>query len=50
MYIYIYMYRERERERCVCIHSRRHQTCHFRKSATSAPAEEPAYGLYFARH
>ena len=30
--------------------TRRHQTCHFRKRATSAPAEEPAYGLDFARH
>ena len=29
---------------------RRHQTCHFRKRATSAPAEGPAYGLDFARH
>ena len=28
---------------------RRHQTCHFRKLATSAPAEGPAYGLDFAR-
>ena len=30
--------------------SRRHQTCHFRKRATSAPAEGPSYGLDFARH
>ena len=30
--------------------SRRHQTCHFRKRATSVPAEGPAYGLDFARH
>ena len=29
---------------------RRHQTFHFRKRATSAPAEGPAYGLDFARH
>ena len=27
----------------------RHQTCHFRKSATAAPAEGLAYGLYLAR-
>ena len=27
------------------ISSRRHRTCHFRKRATSAPAEGPAYGL-----
>ena len=33
----------------VCF-TRRHQTCHFRKRATSAPAEGPAYGLDFARH
>ena len=30
--------------------SRRHQTCHFRKRATSVPAEGPAYGLDFGRH
>ena len=30
--------------------SRRHQTCHFRKRATSAPAEGPSYRLDFARH
>ena len=29
---------------------RGHQTCHFRKRATSVPAEGPAYGLDFARH
>ena len=29
--------------------ARRHQTCHFRKRATSVPAEGPAYGLDFAR-
>ena len=29
--------------------SRRHQKCHFRKRATSAPAEGPAYGLDFTR-
>ena len=34
----------------LCPQSRRHQTCHFRKRATSAPAEGPAYGLDFARH
>ena len=28
----------------------RHQTCHFRKRATSAPAEGPANGLDFARN
>ena len=28
---------------------RRHQTCHFRKRATSAPAEGPAYRLDLAR-
>ena len=27
-----------------------HQACHFRKRATSAPAEGPTYGLDFARH
>ena len=26
------------------------QTCHFRKRATSVPAEGPAHGLDFARH
>ena len=36
IYIYIYIY--------IC------QTCHFRKRATSVPAEGPAYGLDFARH
>ena len=30
--------------------TRRHQTCHFHKRATSAPAEGPAYGLDFARY
>ena len=30
--------------------TRRHQTCHFRKRATSLPAEGPAYRLDFARH
>ena len=30
--------------------TRRHQTCHFRKRATSAPAEGPAHGPDFARH
>ena len=30
--------------------ARRHQTCHFRKRATSTPAEGPTYGLDFARH
>ena len=30
--------------------TRRHHTCHFRKHATSAPAEGPAYGLDFERH
>ena len=30
--------------------ARGHQTCDFRKRATSAPAEGPAYGLDFARH
>ena len=29
---------------------RRHRTRHFRKRATSVPAEGPAYGLDFARH
>ena len=29
---------------------RRHRTSHFRKRATSAPAEGPAHGLDFARH
>ena len=29
---------------------RRHQTCHFGKSATSVPAEGPAHELDFARH
>ena len=28
----------------------KHQTCHFRKRATSVPAEGPVYGLDFARH
>ena len=32
-----------------CMLARRHQTRHFRKRATSAPAEGPAYGLHFAR-
>ena len=32
------------------VRPRRHQTCHFRKRATSAPAEGPAYGFDFARH
>ena len=31
-------------------YAKRHQKCHFRKRATSAPAEGPAYGLDFARH
>ena len=30
--------------------ARRHQPCHFRKRATSVPAEGPSYGLDFARH
>ena len=30
--------------------ARMHQTCHFRKRATSAPAEGPACGLDLARH
>ena len=30
--------------------TRRHETCQFRKRATSAPAEGPAHGLDFARH
>ena len=30
--------------------TRGHQTCHFRKRATSAHAEGPAYGLDLARH
>ena len=30
--------------------ARRGQACHFRKRATSVPAEGPAYGLYVARH
>ena len=30
--------------------SRMRQTCHFRKRASSAPADGPAYGLDFARH
>ena len=35
----------------MCFHkARRHQMCHFRKRATSAPAEGPAYGLDLARH
>ena len=29
---------------------RRHQTCHFRKRATSVPAEGPAYGPDFVGH
>ena len=37
IYIYIYIY--------ICIR----QACHFRKGATSAPAEGPACGLGFAR-
>ena len=31
-----------------CEEPRRHQTCHFRKRATSAPAEGPACRLGFA--
>ena len=48
--------RDAVRERCVlacsrvaCPLPRRRQTCHFRKRATSAPAEGPTYGLNFAR-
>ena len=54
MYIYIYMYTHVHM--CIYIYIthihnfRGHQTCHFRKCATSVPAEGPAYGLDFERH
>ena len=51
MYTYIYIYTHTYT--CVYIYiyiyARRYQTCHFRKRATSVPAEGPAHMLDFAR-
>ena len=51
IYIYIYIYDIYiwDNLRWPCW-PRGHQTRHFRKRATSVPAEGPAYGLDFARH
>ena len=46
VYIYIYIYSV---DIGRALEARRRQTCHFRKRATSAPAEGPAYRLDVAR-